>query len=338
MSILWMDPALAALCTVGIGGSALGLWGLLHARPLRGRWSLAAAALMVLVAGAAAVAAWLGQAAGVWVPPLALVGVCAAFRFVRTAAARRLAGWLGAALREPRVQAAGLLLGSLLFALGWTLWVTDVPEPAGIESCLHLLGDDWNRDLVEVAAGTAWTDRGRAVRPRTSKNAPPFTEELRAKQTALLRHFQLQEHVISLPNPDQDCNCHGWVFTGGRYWLSPDDVELILQDNRYQQVSQPQAGDLVVYRDPESKKIIHTGLLRLADGPLLVESKWGVLGRFLHPHDSHCYGEPDCQFYRSDRPGHLLRGLPGAPDTAGVTVAAGEQGSKPLVTLTATEE
>ncbi len=326
MSILWMDPTLAVLCTVGIGGSALGLFGLLRSKPLGGFWRVAAVTLAVLAVGLAARAAWLGQAAGFWAPPLALAGVCLAFRFVRSAAAGRLAGWLGVGLRSHRCQATGLLLGSFAFAGWWTVWITDVPEPPGLEQALELLTDDWGLSLEELSPGLAWTDEGRPLRLHASRNPLPVTEELRAKQSAILRRFNLQERVIALPNADQNCNCHGWAFTGGRYWVSPGDVEHLLRDNGYQIVSQPQAGDLVVYRAADGGKIIHTGVVRLAnEGLLLVESKWGAMGRFLHPHDAHCYGEPECQFYRSRRPGHLVRGLPGTPGATAPAVATAPQ-------------
>ena len=36
---------------------------------------------------------------------------------------------------------------------------------------------------------------------------------------------------------DPACNCHGWVFTGGRFWVSGEDVPRILEDNGYRRVS-----------------------------------------------------------------------------------------------------
>src|SRR5262249_9036483 len=87
-----------------------------------------------------------------------------------------------------------------------------------------------------------------------------------------------------------------------------------LQDNRYSAVSSPRAGDLAVYHNP-SGEVTHTGIVRLAaDGLILIESKWGQLGRFVHTPTEHCYTDSTCTSYRSPRTSHLLRGLEaGAP-------------------------
>ena len=75
-------------------------------------------------------------------------------------------------------------------------------------------------------------------------------------------------------------------------------------------MSSAQAGDLIVYRSAETRKVLHTGLVsaRSPQGMALVESKWGRMGRFLHLPEDQTYS---CfwQFYRSPRKGHLLEGL-----------------------------
>ena len=75
----------------------------------------------------------------------------------------------------------------------------------------------------------------------------------------------------------------------------------------------PQAGDLVVYRDGGGQ-VSHTGIVYSAvpGGLVLVESKWGKGGRFIHPVDAQPYPGP-WTYYRADRPGHLLRGLGDEP-------------------------
>jgi hypothetical protein len=53
----------------------------------------------------------------------------------------------------------------------------------------------------------------------------------------------------------------------------------------------------------------------VAEGqPVLVESKWGNLGVFLHPADKTPYGT-EFTFYRSARSGHLLVGVGGPTHT-----------------------
>lgn len=108
-------------------------------------------------------------------------------------------------------------------------------------------------------------------------------------------------------------NCHGWVFTGGEYFLCCDDVEQILEGNGYELCSAPRPGDLIVYRDPNGW-IIHTGLVKAGFlwGPLMIDSKWGLGGRFVHRPDEQPYGI-NYAYYRSTRQGHALAILPAKP-------------------------
>jgi hypothetical protein len=110
--------------------------------------------------------------------------------------------------------------------------------------------------------------------------------------------------VVRLKPPSTDCNCHGWVFLGGHYWLNPPDVDLILLDNGYRPVDSPQSGDLILYWSPWGYAE-HSGVVvAVAEGVVMVESKWGDLGCYLHPPQLPQYGRH--QFYRSDRVGHLV--------------------------------
>jgi hypothetical protein len=116
--------------------------------------------------------------------------------------------------------------------------------------------------------------------------------------------------LIRLAPPTVESNCHGWVYTGGRFAVRSRDVQAILDDNSYSMVAGPQAGDLVIYRDA-NHQIAHTGLVRLVkeDGSVIVESKWGPLGVYLHPVLAQPYGSRFA-YYRSRRDGHLLAVLP----------------------------
>lgn len=133
-----------------------------------------------------------------------------------------------------------------------------------------------------------------------------------------------EHYVIRLGPPDERANCHGWVFTGGRYLLGPDDVELILKENGYAEVSEPQPGDLVVYR--QGGTVAHTAVVRyVTEGqPVLVAGKWGALGVFLHAADKSCYGT-EYTFHRSTRRGHLLVGLGGEPGSPGAPAVATDE-------------
>src|SRR5207302_9873112 len=98
---------------------------------------------------------------------------------------------------------------------------------------------------------------------------------------------------------------HGWVFTGGRYWVAGDAVDPILTDNGYREVTEPRPGDLIVYRGTAGD-VVHTALVRVAGDLVLVDGKWSNMGCYLHAPEGYVerFG---WTFYRSARAGHLLR-------------------------------
>jgi hypothetical protein len=105
-------------------------------------------------------------------------------------------------------------------------------------------------------------------------------------------------------------NCHGWVFTQGRYLLFGDEVELILRENGYQQVTEPRPDDVIIYRNGYGS-ILHSGIVRtlLDKQSVLVESKWGISARYLHLANDSPYGI-NFGFYRSQRRDHLIGLMP----------------------------
>ncbi len=124
-------------------------------------------------------------------------------------------------------------------------------------------------------------------------------------ERALLHDMHVTMHIIQHEPANDDSNCHGWVFTGGKYWILGKSVDPILEQNHYEPTTSPQPGDLVVYRN--DAKVSHTAIVRyVTDGmPVLVEGKWGALGVYLHAVEESCYGR-NYMFYRSPRKGHQL--------------------------------
>ncbi len=110
-------------------------------------------------------------------------------------------------------------------------------------------------------------------------------------------------------------NCHGWVFTAGRYLVRSRYVDAILHDNGYHVVSEPQLGDLIIYRD-DAGDPIHTGIVKaIGDaGFVLIESKWGMLDTYLHLPQDQVYSQ-GYAYYRSSRAGHQLKKLAGGGPT-----------------------
>lgn len=118
---------------------------------------------------------------------------------------------------------------------------------------------------------------------------------------------RFENRVIAIGSPDSASNCHGWVFAGGLYWIPTESVDTIIRDNGYEAVEDPAVGDLVVYRDERSRPL-HTGTVKAIgdDGFLLVESKWGQCGIFLHTPVDQAFGDR-VEYWHADREGHSLR-------------------------------
>ena len=155
----------------------------------------------------------------------------------------------------------------------------------------------------------AKTDRGSVIHLLTTAEAKS-AELLLATETQTLQSTRLDDYVIRRGPADDNSNCHGWVFTGGKYAILGHEVDTILTENEYQSAPIPQAGDLCVYRN-ESNMILHTALVRSVfdDGTILVEGKWGHLGVFLHSVQHSVYGM-HFDFYHSVRSTHLLNSIP----------------------------
>lgn len=151
-------------------------------------------------------------------------------------------------------------------------------------------------EIVIVSDMAALTDRGQAIPVR--RYADPAAE--RSVPTGY------EGRAILAGGAEALSNCHGWVFTGGRYAIAAENVDAILRDNGYERVEEPGLHDLIVYRDAAGRPV-HTGVVKAvgADGFILVESKWGALRVFWHTPDDQGYSAR-FDYWRSDRGGHLL--------------------------------
>jgi len=112
--------------------------------------------------------------------------------------------------------------------------------------------------------------------------------------------------IISRQAADKEANCHGWVFTGGKFLVRGESVERILDDNGYRIVREPAAGDVIIYRSLAGN-ILHTALVQavLNDGTVLAESKWGIDQRFIHLPEHQPYSN-DFTYYRTHRRDHRI--------------------------------
>jgi len=244
-----------------------------------------------------------------WIPPYAL-GVLVLITGISGPAAG-LYGIVRARSNRARVLWSALIpMGSFAaLALGYLA----NGEAALID--LHVgVRDD--HLLVPVAHIRALTDQGHVIPLRQAAH-PPEPGLFARLQASLPERAGVFERVLLTTPVWQDCNCHGWIFTGGRFFIASEDVPDILTDNGYYPVTDPCPGDLAVYHYGDGH-IAHTGLVYNAagaagGGKVEVQSKWGIMGGvYRHASHVHPYQTCQCTFYRSPRPGHLLRGLDAA--------------------------
>ena len=161
-----------------------------------------------------------------------------------------------------------------------------------------------------AAACWAYTDRGRRVSLALPGFAGPRPGNAPLEEK-WVREIGLFGQIVRTGPPTDAYSCHDWVFTGGRFLLVAVRLEMILEDNGYQEEADPREWDLVVYRPIEGGEILHSGVVRAVDagGAVRVESKWAWMGRYIHPAELDRDSRTICSYYRSARPGHLLRRL-----------------------------
>jgi hypothetical protein len=297
----------------GLALTALGLVWLLAGAFLPARRRLWLALALASLAGLGATTAHtLAGPPWLWQSLLALVPVWLALALVCSGPL----AWLGRSVAwlagSAPFQALLLVLGGLGLA-GSQLWRLDQGLGADLSSTEARLLRDVADDLSAAPARIACTDSGRPVPLFTCRSAPLDAEP--DFERRYLRDSRLDMKLIQLSPGDPGYNCHGWVFAGGRYWLRGAFVDHILSDNGYRTTPRARPGDVAVFRNDRGE-VTHSALVRSAsgDGLVLVESKFGRLGRYIHTVDEHLYRGQAVTYYRTDRGSHYLQGL--GADTA----------------------
>jgi hypothetical protein len=229
-----------------------------------------------------------------------------------TPGARRVIGRCVTALVRPRVVGAAAVLaaGGLW---GFEAWRYDATIAAMMNGTLEQAAAGLPADTTPT--GTAATDCGTDIPLHITVDPRSTAEAARWEGSSPALATFAGKFIRRTPATD-DCNCHGWVFTGGRHTVLGRFVDTILEENEYCPVTAPEAGDLCVYRGGDGV-VAHTAVVRavLNDGTVLVEGKWGRMGVYLHDADESCYGK-QFTYHRSPRPGHLLGGVGSDTTTA----------------------
>jgi hypothetical protein len=125
---------------------------------------------------------------------------------------------------------------------------------------------------------------------------------LELEAETLLNDPHYSQQFIRTGPPEILYNCHGWTFAHGSRAIPDEEVYSILRSGRYRKVTTPMPDDIVIYYE-KSGDLCHSGIVKATgrQGFVLVESKWGSAGRFLHLLDL-----PEVQvkheFYRPTNP------------------------------------
>jgi hypothetical protein len=300
---------LATSVAAGAGTAGIGLL-VFAPKGWVGRAMLAAAAVVVMSGMLALLAAdFLPLVAGCGAA-VAAVGV-----LVGSPAVRRAMGACVRPLGRPRVLGGAAVLAAF-GVWGFEAWQFDTSTERQMDE--GLAGLTYSSPVDTHLAATALSDRGNRI-DLHSPTEPLSAGELAELEKTAPAITNYSGKVIRRGSPNDDSNCHGWVFTGGRFNLGGRFVDTILSDNGYKAVSAPAAGDLCVYRGSRGE-VTHTGVVRgvLDDGMVLIESKWGRMGVYLHPAGETCYGGKYA-YHRTSRGGHLLSGMESVSDATHAT-------------------
>ena len=265
----------------------------------------------IAATGLAAALAGVAGLAPAYILPAALIG--AGFLAIPTltplGVVRRIAAAVRNRLREPRLAWGLVALIGLGLLLNEFARFDAVENNFEAEQYAAMARQIERLPYVADESHLAKTDRGSAIHLLTTAQAPS-AEYLANNEQTSHQMASLNEYLIRRGPADESSNCHGWVFTGGKFGILGQEVDTILEENDYFAVTGPAMGDLCVYRG-EDNAVAHTAIVRgvFDDGTILVEGKWGRLGIFLHPVEHSVYGE-HYGYYRSARTTHLLSSVP----------------------------
>jgi hypothetical protein len=305
-----LPPRLLTACLLGCGGCLLGVLFLL-ALPASARRSVRYAALLAFsLAGLAGASAMLDKPWALWLPPMFTSAAWLLAQLRHWPLVKAVAGWTARSLQKPGWQITLFLAVSPVVLVGLLLPPADPDIP--IHCSATSLSAPRPRTPSKNLTLYALTDLDSPIpllALPSQESAGNLAEVEDSFVTGLSRN---QPMLIRTAPAEAGQNCHAWIFTGGCYWLDGTNVRRILDENGYRRIHDPHPGDLAVYAGA-SGEVTHTAVVRmvLEDGLVLLESKWGQLGRYLHPPAGGRFHGPPA-YYRSSRQGHLLRGMPGS--------------------------
>ena len=202
---------------------------------------------------------------------------------------------LVARLMKPRLIWASLLLLGLI-AANWSAAIYSRPDSMPALNPLDKVVYKLSAQALTESIG--FTDKGRSI--SLYNYDVEGNDSVDAESRLMSRDMEVADgyshNVIRMDGPQSESNCHGFVFAENRFAVDGGDVDDILMDNEYVRVDEPRKGDVVIYR-AGANIAAHSGIVVDNSEIVLIESKWGVLGVYLHRVDLSPYGLV-YEFYR----------------------------------------
>ena len=200
------------------------------------------------------------------ISPAWFIGLCCGVVLLTIITSSQL--WLGLAqfiqlLNVRRPARVFGLLSLLVVGLGWGLVYHHYEQTQLAQSDDMLAQLDARNPPKTIPADVyGVTDLGQTIELELPVD-PANLADLEDLEESSVPIQQYQHNwLIRRGPPDDTSNCHGWVFTNGKYNIAGRSVTTILEQNSYVQVTRIEAGDLVVYRNTNGE-ISHTGIVRL---------------------------------------------------------------------------
>ena len=102
--------------------------------------------------------------------------------------------------------------------------------------------------------------------------------------------IEVHPNVIKIWDATEKYNCHSyawyWESPDNRVWINDNVADTYIDCPSSIEKASPSAANIIVYFD-STGNILHSGIIKsvLADGTIIVESKWGDSGAYRHEHD-----------------------------------------------------
>ena len=182
-------------------------------------------------------------------------------------------------------------------------------------SIKYWIAEDLYNYLIRQQNSDAWTDPNNGflvTRVYTPRHSPVNVyidlsyEDHGTTQTKVQAYNSQQVliygvNLLSHGSSSYNCHSYAWYSTSlqNPYWM--DNPGKYMTDGSYSPHNTPQVGDIVTYK--YGNTLVHSGIVYSISPTIMVKSKWGCSGLFIHALGNCPYwnnGAQNCQFWRAN--------------------------------------